>query len=63
MSAPVPLMTGTALSRNLGIPTSRGNLASYVQANGRNNKSSVSPDWEPWHDLSSDGRGSETLVN
>ena len=47
MSAPVPLMSGTALSRNLRILASRGNPASYVQANDINNKSLVPPDWEP----------------
>ena len=62
MSAPVPLMTRTALSRNPGILASGGNLASYVQVDGRNNKSSVSPNWEPWFGLSPDGRGSETLA-
>ena len=63
MSAPVPMMIGTALSRNPGIPASRGNPASYVYADDRNNKSSVPPDWEPWLDLGPDGRGSETLTN
>ena len=47
MSAPIPLMTGTVLSRNPRILASRGNLASYVQANGRNKKPFVSLDWEP----------------
>ena len=45
MSAPVPLITRTALSRNPGILASRGNPASYVKVDGRNNKSSVSSDW------------------
>ena len=63
MSAPVPLMTGTALSRNPGILAFGGNTASYVKANGRNNKSSVPPDWEPWFDLGPDGRGSKTFAN
>ena len=63
MFAPVPLMIGTALSRNLGILASGGNPTSYVQANGRNNKSSVPPDWEPWFDLGPNGLGSETLKN
>ena len=44
VSAPVPLMTGIALSRNPGIFASRGNPASYVQADGRNNKPPVPPD-------------------
>ena len=63
MSSPVPLMTRTALSRNPGIPASGGNPASYVQADGRNNTSSVLPNWEPWPDLNPDGRGPGTLAN
>ena len=47
MFAPVPLMIGTALSLNPGILASRGNPASFVQADGRNNKPPVPPDWEP----------------
>ena len=46
MSVTVPLMSQTTLSLNLGIPAFRGNPVSYVQANDRNNKSSVLPDWE-----------------
>ena len=61
MSTPIPLMTRIALSRKLGIPASRGNPTLYVQADGRNNKLSVSLDWEPWLDLGPDGRSSETL--
>ena len=56
MSGPVPLMTGTTQSLNPGIPTSRGNPTSYVQAEDINNKSFVPPDWEPWPDLDPDGR-------
>ena len=41
VSTPIPLMTGTALSQNLGILASEGNPASYVQADGNNNMSSV----------------------
>ena len=63
MSAPIPLMIGTALSRNPGIPASGGNPATCVQDDGRNNKSSVPPNWEHWPDLGPDGRGSETLAN
>ena len=63
MSVLLPLMTGTTLSRNHGIPASEDNPASYVQADDRNNKSSIPPDWEPWHDLGPDGRSSKTLVN
>ena len=63
MFAPVPLMIGTILSQNPRILAFGGNPASYGQADGRNNKSSVPPDWEPWPDLCPDGRGSETLTN
>ena len=38
-SVHVPLMTGTVLPHNPRIPASRGNPASYVQANGSNNMS------------------------
>ena len=37
----VPLMTGIVLSHNPGIPAFEGNPASYVQADGSNNISSV----------------------
>ena len=47
MSAPVPLMTRTVLSRNPGILAFGGNPASYVQDDGKNNRSSVLLDWEP----------------
>ena len=47
VSSPVPLMIGIALPQNPMNLTSRGNPASYVQDDGRNNKSPVSPDWEP----------------
>ena len=46
MSVPIPLMTGTALSQNPGILVSKGNLASYVQDDGRNSKSSIPFDLE-----------------
>ena len=62
MSASVPLMTGIALSRNPRIPASRGNPTSYVQADGRNNKSSVLLNREAWSDLGLDGCGFETLA-
>ena len=54
MFAPVLLMTGIVLSRNLGILAYERNLASYVQANGRNNMSSGLTDWKPWPDLGPD---------
>ena len=41
VSASIPLMTGTTLSQNHGLLAFEGNPASYVQADGRNNMSSV----------------------
>ena len=41
VSMHVPLMIGNVMSHNPGILASEGNSASYVQANGRNNMSSV----------------------
>ena len=41
VSVHVPLMTGTEVSRSLGILASMGNLISYVQADGNGNISSV----------------------
>ena len=41
VSVHVPLMTGTVMSHNPGIPSSEGNPSSYVQADGSNNISSV----------------------
>ena len=38
-SAYVPLMTGTEVSPNCGIPASEDNLASSVQADGNGNMS------------------------
>ena len=40
-SVHVPLMAGTMLSQNPGILASKGNPASYVQADGSRNMSSV----------------------
>ena len=40
-SVHVPLMNGTMPSQNLRIPASEGNPASYVQADGSGNMSSV----------------------
>ena len=37
-SVNVPLMTGTGVSHNSGIPTSEGNPVSCVQAGGNGNK-------------------------
>ena len=39
MSAPVPLMIGTALSNNSGILAFEGNPTSYVQANSSSSMS------------------------
>ena len=47
MSAPVPLITGTAPAQNPGILASTGNPASYVQADGNGNMSSVLAGQEP----------------
>ena len=41
VSAPVPLMTGTASAQNPEIHASTGNLVSYAQADGNRNMSSV----------------------
>ena len=57
MSAHVPLMTRTEVSRIPGILTSKGNPTSYVQVDGRNNMSYVLTDLEPWSGLDPDGRG------
>ena len=40
VSAPVPLMTGTALSHNYGIPASMDNHVSCAQADGNDIMSS-----------------------
>ena len=40
-STPIPLMTGTTPSQYPEILASEGNPASYVQADGRNNISSI----------------------
>ena len=44
VSSPVLLMIGTALSQNPGIPVSRGNPSSYVQASGNDSTPSAQPD-------------------
>ena len=51
MSAPVPRMIGTALSRNPGILASGGNPTSYVQVVSSGNMSPVLLSWKPWSDL------------
>ena len=55
-SAHVPLMIGIALSQNSGILAFEGNLASYVQADGKNNMSYALTDWKPWPGLGPDSR-------
>ena len=40
-SVKVPLMIGTGVSHNSGIPASEGNLVSSVQAGGNRNMSSA----------------------
>ena len=57
MSALVPRMTRTALSRNPRILASMGNPSSYVRAVGSGNMSPVLPNWKPWPNLGPDGRG------
>ena len=44
-SSVLPLI-GTALSRNPGIPVSRGNPSSYVQATGSGSTPSTQPDFQ-----------------
>ena len=41
MSIHVPLMIGTGMSHKLGIPTSKDNPSSFVQAGGIGNKLSA----------------------
>ena len=57
MSMLVPLMTGGALPRDLGIPGSGGNPVSYVQAVGRNNISPIMPNQMPHLGLGPDNLG------
>ena len=47
MSTPVPLMTGTAVSRISRILASVGNLVSHVRVDGNGNMSSVLTNWKP----------------
>ena len=47
ISSPVPPLTGTDLSRNLGIPISRGNPFSYIRAAGNGSTPSAQPDRQP----------------
>ena len=46
VSSPVLPLTGTALSRNPGIPVSRGNPSSCVQAVGNDSTLSAQPEWQ-----------------
>ena len=47
VSSHVLLLTGTALSQNLGIPVSEGNPSSYVRAIGNDSTSSAQLDRQP----------------
>ena len=47
VSSPVLLLTGTAPSRNPGIPVSKGNPSSYVQDADNGSTPSAQPDWQP----------------
>ena len=47
VSAHVPLMTETEVSRIPGIPASASNLISHVRVDGNGNMSSVLTDWSP----------------
>ena len=47
VSSPVLLLTGTALSLNLGIPVSRGNPSSCVQATSNDSTPFAQPDRQP----------------
>ena len=57
MSAPIPRMTGNALSRNPRILAFGGNHASYVRPAGSGNMSPVLPGWKPWSNLGLAGQG------
>ena len=46
-SVHVPQMTGTRVSHNFGIPTSKDNFVSCVQVGGNGNMSSALSVWEP----------------
>ena len=47
VSSPVLLLTGTALSQNLGIPVFGGNPSSCVKAVGNDSTPSAQPDRYP----------------
>ena len=47
ISSPVLPLTGTALSRNPGIPVSRGNPSSYIWAAGNDSTLSAQSDRQP----------------
>ena len=47
VSSPILPLTGTVLSRNPGIPVSRGNPSSYVQAASNDSTASAHPDRQP----------------
>ena len=47
VSSPVLLLIGTVLSQNPGIPVSRGNPSSYVQAAGNGSTPSAQSNRQP----------------
>ena len=57
VSAPIPLLTRTEVSRIPGIPTSVGNLVSHVKDDGNRNMLYVLTNWKPWFGLGSNSRG------
>ena len=63
VSCSVLLLTGTVLSQNPGIPVSRGNTSSCVQAAGNDSTAFSPPDRRPRSVPSPDVRGLGTLVN
>ena len=63
VSSTVLPLTRTVLSRNPGIPVSRGNPSSCAQAVGNGSTPSAQPDRQPLYVLGPDERGPGTLVN
>ena len=57
MSALIPWLTGTALSRNPGILAFGGNPASYVRVVSNENMSPVLLGWKHWYDLGPTSQG------
>ena len=63
VSSPVLPLTVIELSRNPGIPVSRGNPSSCVRATGSSNTLSAQPDWKLLSVPGPNGRDFGTLVN